>query len=62
MSEDIKPARGRRAIDRELETTKEKEEPPLKRSKDSCLSKIKKSLTDFFEKTKGCKVALFTHL
>jgi len=61
MSEDTKPARGRRAIDRELETTKEKEEPPLKRSKDSCLSKIKKSLTDFFEKTKGCKVALFTH-
>lgn len=37
----------------------EKEKRP--RRKDTCLSKVKKSLSDFFEKNKGCKVAVFTH-
>ena len=55
--------KGRRAVDREKELErKEKEEPPLKRiNKDSCLAKVQKSLFDFFEKNKGCKVAIFTH-
>lgn len=55
--------KGRRAADREKEfERKEKEEPPLKRTnKDSCLAKVQKSLFDFFEKNKGCKVAIFTH-
>lgn len=59
MNEDTKPTRGRRAVDRDIENKKE-EEPSLKR-KDSCLSKVKKSLTDFFEKNKGCKVAIYSH-
>lgn len=52
-----KPSKARKAIDPGQE---EEEEPSLKR-KDSSLVKVKKSLSDFFEKNKGCKVAIFTH-
>lgn len=40
--------------------TKKEEKLSLKR-KDSSLGKVKKSFSDFFEKNKACKVAIFTH-
>jgi len=60
MNEDANkpPSKGRRAVDRNPEQKKEEESSYKGKS---CLGKVKKSLLDFFEKNKGCKVAIFTH-
>lgn len=46
-------------INEEEQSVAEKEKKPKR--KDSHLTKVKKSFVDFFEKNKGCKVAIFTH-